>query len=197
VTQHITPEYLAGMFHAHPPLPAEDVDNLIHLGVASETLLKPVPLRIGHVAWADAQTFIFEKHLKLEVELERIVLIPISDCWGEAIDIAGWNLHSGRFGTWRHRAWALGEGSAFAPRLSEHGALPVWRTPLNWLLAGRKGVVLLQPRLAAAFLCDAGPLLAEDFDHARELKAQLTRSSPRILIPSCSLRGSNHGFPGR
>jgi hypothetical protein len=197
VTQHITPEYLAGMFHAHPSLPAEDVNSLLRLGVASETLFKPFPLRTGRVAWADAETFIFEEHLNFEVEVERIILILIFDCWGQAIDIAGWNPHSGRFGTWRNRAWALGEGSAFAPRLSEHGALPMWRTPLNWLVACRKGVVLFQPRLAAAFLCDAGPLLAEDLEHAHELKKQLTRPSPRILIPSCSLRGSNHGFPGR
>jgi hypothetical protein len=44
---------------------------------------------------------------------------------------------------------------------TQHGALPVWRDPLRWLQASRTGVVLIQPRLAAAFLCDAGPLLAE------------------------------------
>jgi hypothetical protein len=115
------------------------------------------------------------------------VLILVTDTEGDAVDIAAWQPASARLGTWCHRAWALGEGAIYELRLSEHGALPVWRDPLRWLRACREGVVLIQPCLAAAFLCDVGPLLAEDVAHGCELKEKLTRPAPRILIPSSSL----------
>jgi hypothetical protein len=68
--------------------------------------------------------------------------------------------------------------------MSEHAGLPVWRSPIGWLRARRKGLCLVRPKAAVHFLTDASPLLAEDAAHGAELKHLLTRPAPRILIPS-------------
>lgn len=81
----------------------------------------------------------------------------------------------------------MGEGTIFAPRL-ESEALPVWRWPLDWLRADRRGIVLLKPQLAAQFLRDVGPLMAEDVEHGLELERQLTIAAPRIVVPAASAR---------
>jgi hypothetical protein len=184
VTDLITPRRIAGTFEAQRALRSHHITSL---GVRPEVLLQPLPLRVGSIAWIDAETFAFEQHLVVDLPVEQAILILVTDPHGDALDIAAWHPASGRLGTWCHRAWALGQDGIYAPRLTRHGALPVWRNPLRWLEAGQKGVVLIQPQLAAAFLCDAGPLLAEDVEHGRELKEQLVRPAPRILIPSASL----------
>ena len=78
----------------------------------------------------------------------------------------------------------MGVGTSKRPfsLVREAGALPVWRSPLNWLRAGREGIVLIRPTAAAYFLDDAGPLLAEDVAHAAELRRLMTRTGPRILV---------------
>lgn len=187
MTDLITPQRILGTFEAHPVITGGRANDLLTLGVRPEDLLQPHPLRVGYIAWVDNETFAFERHLVIDIPVERVLLILITDPEGDAVDIAAWQPASGRLGTWCHRAWALGESTIYAPRLSEQGALPVWRSPVGWLRARREGVVLIQPRLAAAFLCDAGPLLAEDVEHGCELKEKLTRPAPRILIPSSSV----------
>ncbi len=183
MTDLITHQRIAGTFEAQRALRPNDITSL---GVRPEVFLQPVALRSGYIAWIDGETFAFEQHLVVDLTVERAVLILV-DSGGDPVDIAAWQPSSGRLGTWCRRAWALGQDSIYAPRVNQHGALPVWRNPLHWLQAGRSGVVLIQPRLAAAFLCDTGPLLAEDVEHGRELKEQLARPAPRILIPSSSL----------
>jgi hypothetical protein len=184
VTDVITPQRIAGTFEAQRALRSRHIASL---GLRPEVLLQPLALRVGSIAWIDAETFAFEQHLVVDVPVEQAILFLVTDSHRDALDIAAWQPSSRRLGTWCHRAWALGQDTIYAPRLDRHGALPVWRNPLRWLKAGRRGVVLIQPRLASAFLCDAGPLLAEDVEHGRQLKERLARPSPRILVPSSTL----------
>jgi hypothetical protein len=184
----ITSVRIAGTFQAQPSLNTKDAEVLLDQGCSRQSLEHPTPLRTGYCAWIDAETFAFEQHLNVELEIERLILILVADLEHCAVDIAAINPLTGRVGTWCHRAWAIGEGTTFLPRLTERRVLTVWRNPVGWLRAGRSGVVLLQPRLAAAFLCDAGPLAAEDRDHGFELRRQLTRPAPHILIPAAMTR---------
>jgi hypothetical protein len=101
-----------------------------------------------------------------------------------ARDVVAWSPSLNKLTTWLNRAWALGEEAVYQPRLSPQGELPVWRSPVGWLKARRKGLCLVRPKAAAYYLDDAGPLLAEDTAHGAELKQLLTRPAPRILIPS-------------
>jgi hypothetical protein len=125
---------------------------------------------------------------------ERAFLFLVSDMHGAPADLAAWQPATGWLGTWRGLAWALGQETIYRPRLDEHGALKVHPTPLEWLRDGCRGIALLQARLAAAFLCDAGPLLVDDAEFGAELRTALTRPAPRILVtmPGASRRGVAH-----
>jgi hypothetical protein len=113
---------------------------------------------------------------------------------GAPVDIVGWQPAAGWLGTWRGVAWAINQETIYRPRLDEHRALKVHPTPLEWLRDECRGVVLLRPQLAAAFLCDAGPLLVDDAEFGAELRASLTRPAPRILVATAgaSRRGVAH-----
>ncbi len=183
----ITSTCISGTFDASNNLLPREVEALERIGVPADALAGPVPVRAGHVVFDDLG-FEFEHHTKIETEVVRALLFLVTDHQGVARDVVAWAPGLGKLTTWLGRAWALGEETIYQPRLSEHGALPVWRSAADWLRARRKGICLVRPRAAAHYLCDAGPLLAEDADHGAELKQLLTRPAPRILIPSLRLQ---------
>jgi hypothetical protein len=182
----ITPARTSGTFDASNNLLPRDVEAFVQSGVAAETLAVPVPVRAGYVVF-DALGFEFDHHTNTEAGV-RAYLFLITDHQSVARDVIAWAPKQKCLATWLGRAWALGEEQAFTPRMSEHQALPVWRSPINWLQAGRKGVCLVRPKAAIHYLCDAGPLLAEDAIHGAELKQLLTRPAPRIIVPASSTR---------
>jgi hypothetical protein len=182
----ITSSRTSGTFDASNNLLPRDVEAFVRSGVAADTLAGPVPVRTGHVVF-DALGFEFEHHHNGE-EGVRAFLFLITDHQGVARDVVAWAPKQKRLATWLSRAWALGEEQVFSSRLTDHQALPVWRSPINWLRAGRKGVCLVRPEAAVHYLCDAGPLLAEDAIHGAELKQLLTRPAPRIIVPASSTR---------
>jgi hypothetical protein len=157
------------------------------MGIPADTLAGPIPVKAGHVVFDDIG-FEFEHHHKHGTEGVRAFLFLITDSQGVARDVVAWAPQLGKLTTWLNRAWALGEETIYSPRLSPQGELPVWRSPVNWLRAQRKGICLVRPKAAVHYLHDAVPLLAEDEAHGEELLQLLTRPAPRILIPSSSIK---------
>lgn len=105
-------------------------------------------------------------------------------CWsddGVAVDICAWQATTGRMALWLNQACMLGEDNLTAPRPA--GALAVHQTPLDWFKANRAGVVIVDGKRAAAKLRGAGPLVAADIEHGKQLKKLLTVPPPEILIP--------------
>ena len=94
-------------------------------------------------------------------------------------DLIAWSPRTGLLAAWLGRSALLGDACGF--RLDADGALPVHRTPLGWLHAGRQGVVIVNPAAAARELQDLGPLLAEDITHAAEIEALFASLIPAIL----------------
>jgi hypothetical protein len=182
----ITPARTSGTFDASNNLTPRDVALFERNGVAANVLAGPVPVRSGYVHF-DAAGFEFDHHTNKEAGV-RAYLFLITDHQGVARDVIAWAPKQKHLATWLGRAWALGEEQTFAPRISEHQALPVWRSPINWLRAGRKGVCLVRPEAAVHYLCDAAPLLAEDAAHGAELKQLLTRPAPRIIVPASPIK---------
>jgi hypothetical protein len=148
-----------------------------------DALMGPPPLKAGYVVF-DQHGFEFEHHSSLGTEGTRASLFLVTDPWGTALDIVAWCSKTGRLATWLGRAWAIGEDTIYRPRLSDHGALPVWRDPVRYLQANREGIVIVRPHAAALYLEDVGPPLAEDTLHGLELEELLTRPCPRILVPT-------------
>jgi hypothetical protein len=183
----ITPVRTAGTFNSNSKLLPREVEELKRLGVPPDALEGPVPVRAGYVVF-DELGFEFEHHSKHGTEGTRAFLFLVTDHQGVARDVVGWAPQLGKLTTWLNRAWALGQETVDRPRLTDHGALPVHRGPDGWLKARREGICIVRPQAAAHWLCDAGPLLAEDEAHGDELDRLLTRPAPRIIVPSTSFK---------
>ena len=151
-------------------------------GVPLDALCRPQMVLAGDIIVDGPHSFGFAA--KAGAAPERAFLIAVTHEGDRFIDIAAWQPARKWLGLWLGSGWALGQGGIDDPRLGAEGALPVWRSPLNWLRAGR------DPEAAASLLDGAGPLLAEDVAHARALRELLTRTGPRILLRAPSARAA-------
>jgi hypothetical protein len=104
-------------------------------------------------------------------------IVPALDIDGLA-DVVAWAPKSGRIAPRLGIASMLGEEQA-ARASGASKPLLVWRNPVGWLRAGRRGVVILDPEGAAVRLADLS-IMAEDEAHARHLRAILKVPPPRI-----------------
>jgi hypothetical protein len=60
--------------------------------------------------------------------------------------------------------------------------LMVYETPLEWLKAGRRGVVLLNPDRARSILLAGQPLGVTNREFGFRLRSALTGPAPEILV---------------
>lgn len=184
-----SPDHIEGTFASCRKPPGFVRAELQHQGIDQKTLRK-VPIRRANVVWCGAHRFEFAaKGRSLwSDESEHAFVILVRDTFGQAVDIAAWDPQTNRVGTWLGAAYALGQGSVFGARLSD--GLRVHRTVMNYLRAGGNGIVILNYEAARNYLTDAGPLIAEDQQHCRELTAALTHPLPRILLaPAATKEG--------
>jgi hypothetical protein len=177
------------MFNQQPDLAQSEIDDLLRLGVPALAVWTPTPLRAATALWVAPGRFEFQQDGWANEEGERAILVLVDDGGGRPLDIIAWAPPTNRIGSWLGYTWGLGEGEINRPRL-ESDAMPVWRSPLGWLKAHRRGVVLLKPQLAAMSLRAADPLQAEDVEHGCALEKQLTIAAPRIVVPASSRGGA-------
>lgn len=86
------------------------------------------------------------------------------------VDIAAWSPATNRVAVWCGAGFALGERQMLLPHPATTG-LVVHRTPIGWLRAGRRGIVIVRPAFASTILSAVPALHAEDEEHARELRS--------------------------
>jgi hypothetical protein len=174
-------DYIEGTWASCRKISGFILAELQHQGVDRETL-KKISLRRAKIVWCGVQRFEFESkgHSPWMCEGEQALLILVRDAFGRAVDIVAWDPKTNRLGSWLGGAFALGQGLIFAARLSD--GLLVHRTPLEWLCAGGKGIVIFNYSMARSYLADAGPLVVENRKHRRDLEAALAHPLPRILI---------------
>jgi hypothetical protein len=104
---------------------------------------------------------------------------------GEIVDIVAWHpRHPGRWVTRRGAGEWLG---AIQPQYLDPDPVAVARSPLTWLRADCRGLVILSRELPAAYHLLAGcvrGIIAEDPRHAMDLRAILARPwpTPRIFV---------------
>lgn len=177
-----TAEFIGGTWAACQKLPQSVVAQFQDQGVAPDIL---EIIRVDKVAWAGSR-FEFEAACRSpwSGDAEHALLFLVRDRQGRAIDIVCWDPDTDRLGTWLGAAWAIGQATVLAPRMSE--GLVVHRTPLGWLRARFRGVVILDYGRACSYLDAAAPLIAEDRKHRRELIDALMRPAPRILVAPAS-----------
>ena len=139
----------------------------------------PQPLRADHVMYGSHGSFAFARDTHYDGAKQAFTIIATT-AYG-AIDIAAWQPATNQVGLWLNRAFALGEEQIWAPRLGDE-PLPIWRTPLNWLRAGRKGIVILRPEVACLQLDCVSRVSAEDLAHAEALERILLPPKPKTKI---------------
>ena len=103
---------------------------------------------------------------------------------GGLTDIVAWEPRRNHVGLLLNRAFALGEEQIWAPGVSRD-PIPVRRSLLNWLRAGRCGLFVLRPAVAPFYFRDVGEAVVEDVEHGEELEKMLRPTNPmtRIFVP--------------
>jgi hypothetical protein len=98
------------------------------------------------------------------------------------VDIAAWHPSTGRIGTRLGAGAVLGLSAVDDECGSARRPLPVWRHPGGWLLAHRRGIVIVDWDRAAHLLAGA-VLQPEDEAHSAELTRRLRVLPPVIVAP--------------
>jgi hypothetical protein len=139
-------------------------------------------LQVTDVIFLESERFDFAAEVGALRGTVAAIAFPVFDEFGEIIDLAVWNVDGGKLALWRGVASMLGAENVFAPRLGQ--PLLAHETPLEWLRAGRRGVVVVDPQRAAPLLRLAEPLGVKREAHGRSLRQALTIPAPRIVVAS-------------
>lgn len=93
---------------------------------------------------------------------------------------------------WLRRGDADLLGAGALDHLYLDAPLQIHRTPLDWLRSGAQSCVVLNWQRAAPRLRSVSTLVAEDADHARDIRNQLqqTLSIPEIRLPADEQRNA-------
>jgi hypothetical protein len=171
------------MMSSRPPCPLTcptqgELDRLVQAGVSILALARPEPVMVAR--GTIAHDGLFEPH-------------PHGDRWfavavPEADDIVFWLMESGAIATWSRRAFALGEMTTHqAMTYAFDNALNIFADPLEWLQAGRDGIVVLPGRWPLAFdrLRDAPRIaVAEEILHLYRKHMKPARMPKLLVIPA-------------
>ena len=130
-------------FDRLPSLRWSEFDRFLKSGVPARALVYPdLPARARVVFFPGRPLFDFAEDVGEEVAVPAFVFLA-RDEFGDACDLVAWAPGEARVAAWLGRASMLGLESLWAPRIAYDGALPVCETPLEWLRAERRAVVIL------------------------------------------------------
>ncbi len=152
---------------------AKTITWLASKGIPVKALAEPWAVHVGKVLFVD-------QHLYVPNRLGNscLIMAVIDD---GIIDLAAWDPRSGRIGARLGQGGCLGQGQIGRDGFGTHGpALPVWRTPIGWLAAERRGVVIVDPPIAAHQLAGI-TIEAEDQHHVDDLRRLLVVPPPTIF----------------
>jgi hypothetical protein len=137
-------------------------------------------LHVEAVGFLPGARFEFARDMRDASGHELAVIIPARGKAGDLIDLVAWSLDGGALATWRGVAAMLGEDMLTAPRIEIDG-LHAFPGPLEWLRAGRQGVVILDADRARWRLVGER-LVVADPAFGQRLRATLRLPEPRVFI---------------
>lgn len=166
------------MAHFHGrSLRQRELNRFLEYGVRAIDLVDPCPVLADRVVF-EGELFYFADEVK-EAGEPVFTMLVISN--GGPIDIAAWSPVGNRLAVRYGYGFALGERQIHHPYPLIAG-LPVFRSPVGWLRAGRCGIVILLPQFARAVLADVPVLVAEDEQHREELQQLFAFAGPQIVV---------------
>jgi hypothetical protein len=153
-------------------------------GVHPDALALPTLPCAASIVFCDLSLYEFADEASEEPTTKALIFLERNG-FGEPVDLVAWTLKPRpRLASWLGSSVLGADSLDGVWRPAERQALPVWRSPLSWLRAHRDGVVIVNGAAAAVALSAAGgPFMAEDFDHAAELRRLLRPPEPSILTP--------------
>ena len=153
-------------------------------GVTPDALAHPELPVISTAVFNGDGTFDFSH----DDEAHRVIVFMARDEQGKPLDLVAWAPQIARLAAWYNSAPLLGMEQLYAPRLDREQGLPVYETPLQWLIGGRDGVVIINSARAAVILCRADPLKVGSYEFGRRLGNLVNPKPPRILVPSAAIQ---------
>lgn len=157
-------------------LDQRQIDWLADRGVSREAMSGSWLIKTARVTFEGKERFV-------QNSKGTDVFILVVEENTEIIDLLAWELRSGRLATFRGHAFALGQDQILsAGTYALGGKLRVHRSPLSWLRAERRGIVILKPRETYAWLGQVLGIEAEDSAHARELEDLIKPPAPSAQI---------------
>lgn len=158
-----------------------DIDWFIRKGVPPLALARswdgqPSPILRDIVVHFPGGRFEFARHAPGSENCPSYILL-VRDRFGEPSDLVAWN--KSNISTWLGTALMLGEDRVVGIRLSSE--VVVNSSPLTWLIQGRSGVFIVDPKRAVSIL-RGYTMRAENAEQARWLRRIFEVRPPRILV---------------
>jgi hypothetical protein len=153
-------------------------------------------LHVEAVCFLPSGRFEFARHMRDQTGHVLAVIIPALDEFGETANLVAWVPDTGVVAT-QHGAVcilgeeALGEEAVDGPDADgeeDEDGLRVFPTPLEWLRAGRRGVVILNASAGWRFNTSVSwrfagrKLIVANTDFGRRLRAMLRMPEPRVYV---------------
>lgn len=144
-------------------------------GIAFDALVRPLPIGAANVRFTS-------RSFEIAEDGERALTLPMIDA-GEVVDLAAWQPKTKTLKGWAGRGFALGQEEIFNPGVyAMDGALHVHETPLEWLRAGRTGIVIVRPSLSHAYLAGRERLAFDNAAFARRVKGWMRPPKARAEL---------------
>jgi hypothetical protein len=163
-----------------PPIQWPEFSRLQSDGATVEALIWPnPPARADVVFHPQRSLFDFADDVGDEDAVSALVFLALGEA-GEPEDLVAWTPQPNRLASWHGAAAFLGAEDLLAPRVGVEGLL-VHPDPLEWLRAGRSGVVILDPARARWRLAGE-PLIVRGVDFGRKVRASMRLPVPRVFV---------------
>jgi hypothetical protein len=155
----------------------QDREWLADRGVPSPAITEPWPIHSARVEFDDLYGFAFDPEGKP-------ALILKAEDRGKEKDLVAWEPSTGNLASWHGNTFCLGElDQIYNPATYFSGGyLRIHASPLEWLRAGREGIVILRRDFAYAHLRFCRSLLCDDPTHAEEVDRLLKAPKPTVKI---------------
>jgi hypothetical protein len=157
-----------------------EIDRLRALDVKPLAMAKVFPMQAHRVQF-DGELFAFADDDRDCGEMAFTIGVVNEN---GLVDAAAWQPATGRLAIWLGEGFALGEHLIQNHVDDDSSGLAVFRSPLDWMRANCRGIVILQNRFAPVMLAPVRVLLAEDEHHRDELRNIFPAGSaaPHILV---------------
>jgi hypothetical protein len=164
--------------HRSLPIPSDGIVRwLIDQGVSDDAITLPWPLRESAVRFERGGVFDFD------AEGDRAIIFRAEDR-GECSDLIAWSARTGKIASWHGNAFCLGGVAEIwnPAHYLFNDALPVHRSPLQWLQAERTGIVIIEPRDAYGYLRSCPRVRVSDHVFGRQLERWIQPPKPTCQI---------------